>query len=108
MNDFHCPLPIDLALADQLFPAMESAAETLEHILRLYRELDRLFWRNFADVFTGPVDIHPDDRVWSTLIKLRNGTDEPDRFTAEPLLKLAFNNDRVATARSMLAIVLNR
>ncbi len=53
MGRLHNPFPIDLVLADQLFPVMETTAKHLENIPRLYEELDDYFRRNFLSLFTG-------------------------------------------------------
>ncbi len=36
MGGLHNPFPIDLVLADQLFPVMETTAKHLENIPRIY------------------------------------------------------------------------
>ncbi len=92
--------------ADQLLPAMKSAAKTLENIPRLYEDLDGFFWRNFSDLFTGSNEPLPRDRAWATLFRLRD-TAEPGNLT-DPLLRLTRNNDRITAACAALNVVLKR
>ncbi len=106
MGRIHNPFPIDLVLADQLFPVMESAAKNIEHIPRIYEDLDSFFWRNFSSLFTGPNESVPPDRVWATLLRLRD-TAEMGNLTG-PILRLMHNNDRITAACAALGIVLQR
>ncbi len=106
MGRLHNPFPIDLVLADQLFPVMETAAKNMENIPQLYEDLDRFFWRNFLDLFTGPGEPPVGDRAWAALLRLRN-TAELSSLT-NPLLQLTFNNDRITAACAALAVVLKR
>ncbi len=106
MGRLHNPFPIDLVLADHLFPVMESAAKNIEHIPRIYEDLDNFFWRNFSDLFTGPSAFCPPDRVWATLLRLRD-TAGPGGL-ADPLMRLAHNNDRITAACAALGLILKR
>ncbi len=99
-------LPIDLALADQLFPIMESAAKNLEHIPQFYEDLDHFFWRNFLELFPGLGELYPPGRAWDTLMRLRN-TAELSIIT-EPIVHLNYNNDRISAALSALGTILKR
>ncbi len=106
MGRLHNPFPIDLVLADQLFPVMETAAKNLEHIPQLYEDLDRFFWRNFTDLFIGPDEPPPGDKAWAILLRMRN-TAELSTL-ANPLLQLTFNNDRITAACATLGLILKR
>ncbi len=106
MGRIHNPFPIDLVLADQLFPVLESAAKNIEHIPRIYEDLDGFFWRNFSALFTGPNEHVPPDRVWATLFRLRDTAELGS--LADPLLRLSHNNDRITAACTALGLILKR
>ncbi len=106
MGRLHNPFPIDLVLADQLFPVMESAAKNIEHIPRIYENLDSFFWRNFSALFTGPNEPLPRDRLWDALFRLRRAAEPGD--LADPLLRLTHNNDRITAACETLGLILKR
>ena len=97
-------LPIDLALADQLFPLMESAAKNLEHVPQFYEDLDHFFWRNFLELFPDPDDPYPPGIIWDTLLRLRNTADLS--LITEPIVHLNYNNDRINTALAALSALL--
>ncbi len=107
MGRLHNPFPIDLVLADQLFPVMEAAAKNIEHIPRYYEELDAFFWRNFLDLFPGLDDPPARDKVWATLFRLR-GEAEAGVNLADPLLRLTLNNDKITAACTALGLILKR
>ncbi len=99
-------LPIDLVLADQLFPIMESAAKTLEHLPQLYEDLDHFFWRNFLELFPNRDEPCPPDRAWETLARLRDTAELS--IVSEPLIHLGYNNSRISAALASLDIILKR
>ncbi len=106
MTNPNSTLPIDLALADQLFPIMESAAKNLSHIPQLYEDLDHFFWRNFLELFPSLDDPCPSGKAWDTLMRLRN-TAELSIIT-EPIVHLNYNNDRISAALAALGTILKR
>lgn len=106
MNDINSTLPIDLALADQLFSIMESAAKSMEELPQLYENLDHFFWRNFLELFQDQDAPCPPDKAWEILLRLRK-TAELSLIT-EPLVHLSRNNDRISTALATLSMVLKR
>ena len=107
MGRLHSPFPIDLVLADQLFPVMETAAKNLEHIPQLYEELDGFFWRNFLDLFTGPDDPPIRDSIWATMFRLRGEAELGNNLTG-PLLRLTLNTDKITAACATLGLILKR
>ncbi len=104
--DYYPILPIDFQRLVHIHPAMKRAAAELEDILQKYRKTDRIFWQNFLELFTGPDKLIPaDDRIWSTLIRLRALAAREDVIRI-PLTQLEDNNDRAFLACQMLALLL--
>jgi hypothetical protein len=99
-------LPIDLVLADQLFPILESTAKSLESIPQFYENLDHFFWRNFIELFPDTDEPAPSGKTWETLIHLRKMAEFS--ILPEPLLHLSQNNARIGTALTALGIILKR
>ena len=54
MGSIHNPFPIDLTLAEMVFPALAAAAHSLDHVPHFYESTDGFFTRNFLGLFTNP------------------------------------------------------
>ncbi len=68
MDRLHPPFPIDLVLADRLFPFMETAAKNLEHIPQFYADIDFFFGQRFLELFTNSgVTLPSHDAKWQQI-----------------------------------------
>jgi hypothetical protein len=106
MNGVKSSLPIDLVLADQLFPILEITAQNMEGIPKFYENLDHFFWRNFIELFPDQDESGPSGKAWEILIKLRSTAELS--ILSEPLLHLTQNNARISAALTALSLILKR
>ncbi len=106
MGSIHNPFPIDLTLAEMVFPALAAAAHSLDHVPHFYESTDGFFTRNFLGLFTNPEAPLPsqNSRSWDILMKLYQTAKFCD--ISDPLMMLAQNNNRMSISLSALGTIL--